>query len=381
MNLKNLLTSLLIMAIVAVAGFFYLDGKKEDEKVLVVEESAVQNEEKAEEEEVLVPISIPEAKKVESPKPTEFNCTGEKAADFACYRAYYSGLVDNGGLAQAFTDLKARYKENNYVVSQCHQIVHVIGFEASKKFTDVGEAFKRGDNFCSSGYYHGTLEGVVSKIGYNNVISKLNGICASIAEENRYSLMHHNCTHGLGHGLMAINDSEVFDSLILCDALTDSWEQSSCHGGVFMENIIFDEKYHKSKFLKPEDPLYPCNAVEDRYKDPCYLIQTAYMLKVTNGNWQEVFELCSSVGSYSPTCYQSLGRDASGWHYADIEKIKSICMLGVSSEQQSNCIVGAVKDVVWYRYSDVEGKALCASLDSSIQPICYSTVESYFTSL
>ena len=47
------------------------------------------------------------------------------------------------------------------------------------------------------------------------------------------------CLHGLGHGLTANAEHDIFRALRLCDALEGDWDRGSCYSGVFMENIIF----------------------------------------------------------------------------------------------------------------------------------------------
>ena len=299
---------------------------------------------------------------------------------FGCYEDYYKILVADKGVAAAFTDLKARYAGNGYIKSQCHPITHVIGNWAVELYPDVGQAYIEGDSFCWSGYYHGVMEGIIGKISRPALPAKMDGICDTIPGKLAYSFDYYNCVHGLGHGVMAITQDELFESLTLCDNLVGGWEQSSCHGGVFMENIIIDNKNHFTKYLKPEEALYPCTAVEDRYKGTCYLMQTSYMLKVTNSDFSKVFDLCSQVGNFAATCYQSLGRDASGRSISNVEATKSSCSLGKDYDQKSNCIVGAVKDFVSYHHSDVQAKQLCAALETDLQSTCFSTVESYYKS-
>jgi len=149
---------------------------------------------------------------------------------------------------------------------------------------------------------------------------------------------------------------------------------------VFMENVIVDNKNHFTKYLKPDEPLYPCSAADDKYKGTCYLMQTSYMLKVTNGDFSKVFALCSTVGGFAATCYQSLGRDASGRSISSIEPTKATCGLGKDYDQKSNCIIGAVKDFVSYHHSDVQAKQLCNALETELQSICTSTLNEYYKS-
>src|SRR3954464_11356735 len=72
-------------------------------------------------------------------------------------------------------------------------------------------------------------------------------------------------------------------SLDSCDTLTEEWERSQCSGGVFMENEMTQVNPNRpSKYLKADQPLYPCAEVKSEYKTQCYGRQTGYALKVTN---------------------------------------------------------------------------------------------------
>ena len=52
-----------------------------------------------------------------------------------------------------------------------------------------------------------------------------------------------------------------------------------------MQNIMFaqtpdQEVNYQPKYLKNDDPMYPCTAVEGKYKEQCYLMQTSQALSV-----------------------------------------------------------------------------------------------------
>lgn len=309
-------------------------------------------------------------------------CQGDRVSNFDCYEDHYADLIKTESVDAAFIDLRNRYNENSYVVSQCHPIAHVIGQIAVKKYPTAAEAYTHGDSFCWSGYYHGVLEGIVGKIGQENVIAQINNICGSIAGKEDYSFEYYNCVHGLGHGLMAMTNTELFESLKLCDNLKGNWEQTSCYGGVYMENVMVDNKNHFTNYLKPDDPLYPCNKVDTKYKSACYLMQTSYMLKVTGGDFTKVFSLCATADAdFVATCYQSLGRDASGRSVSDVTSTKSTCDMGQDFAAKSNCIMGAVKDFVAYHHSDLQAKEFCHALSTpDLIAICLSTAESYYQS-
>lgn len=307
-------------------------------------------------------------------------CTGPESQDFECYERHYVNLVKSHGITAAFDDLKARYQTNSYVVAQCHPIAHVIGREAALKFKTPGEAYVQGDGFCWSGYYHGVLETFIARVGREGLPAQMDHICDGIKGKDRYSFDYYNCVHGLGHGVMAITDTELFQSLDYCDNLTGSWEQESCASGVFMENVIVDNLNHFTKYLKPQEPLYPCTESPAKYKNTCYLMQTSYILKINGGDFTDTFEWCRKAEEgYRATCFQSLGRDASGRSSSDVARTKETCLLGIDFFERSNCMIGAVKDFISYFHSDVQAENLCASLgEADLTATCRSTKIAYY---
>jgi hypothetical protein len=75
--------------------------------------------------------------------------------------------------------------------------------------------------------------------------------------------------------------------------------------------------------------MYPCNSVEQTFKEPCYLIQTAYALRQTGQDFAKVFDMCGAVEEdMRDTCWQSLGRDASGNSVSNISITRERCELG-----------------------------------------------------
>lgn len=317
---------------------------------------------------------------------TLVDCLGTpRESELDCWRERMEVMVaQNDSNTKVFADANAAYQTSTYVKSNCHQIAHIIGRASGKKYADVTKAYEDGDDFCSSGYYHGVLEAALTITDKDTILSKLNAICSGVKNEGIYKLKHYNCVHGLGHGLMQLHDSELFTALNSCDRLVDNWERQSCLGGVFMENIMNEfNPGHTTSYLKSDDLLYPCNAVDNYYKEPCYLIQTAHMLKSTGQNFAKVFELCGTVASpYDATCYQSLGRDASGNSVSNLDATVNSCNLGLSTRARENCYIGAVKDFVWHYNNLDQGLILCDRIatEPNIRETCINTAKSYYSS-
>ena len=309
-----------------------------------------------------------------------YTCKTGEADGILCLESTYQALTRAKGVQAAFKQLKLAYQQDPQVRSDCHVLAHVIGRTEADKVSDVDTAFAQGDNYCWSGYYHGVMESIVKRIGANNLAAQIPVICANVKQKKPYSFDHYNCVHGLGHGVMDVTNSQLFDSLKTCDRLTDDWERQSCYGGVFMENEMDEINLdHKTVFFKADDPMYPCTAVDEQYKNQCYLMQTSHALRVANENYAQVFGECGALETaYRNVCYQSLGRDVSGNTTSSVELTKQDCMLGQNREAQSNCIVGAVKDFISYYHSDQQAGALCISLDVTLRDLCQTTKQKYY---
>lgn len=304
--------------------------------------------------------------------------------NFKCFSSYYEQTVKNFGAGIAMNDIKKRATENGTVLTVCHPLTHTIGRTASASYKTAGEAFLHGDSYCWSGYFHGILEGIIDRIGAKNLPKELNNICADIPGRVTYNFDYYNCVHGIGHGIMSENEDEVFLSLKMCDNLDGAWEKESCYSGVYMQNIIDNTEVadsgNKVKYLKPSEPLYPCTAVEDRYKGQCYLGQTSYALQVTGYDYKKVFDLCSSVEApYRNICNQSMGRDVANQMRHDAKLTKEKCLIPSNQDDVDNCIIGAAKEIISYYHSDKESLAFCNILDGKTKDMCISVTNSYYS--
>lgn len=309
-----------------------------------------------------------------------YKCNGDPEG-ILCLEQSYQKYTSQYGVAPAFVKLKAAYNTDAAVRADCHLLSHIIGRTAADTARSVDDAYSQGDNFCWSGYYHGVMESIVSRINEQALPAKIPAICADLKKDKPYSFYHYNCVHGLGHGILDVYRGDLFTALKLCDRLTDSWEQESCYGGVFMENEM-DEISHDrpTVYLKSDQPMYPCTTVADRYKQQCYLMQTSHALRLANEDFSVVFAECSEVdAAYVDTCYQSLGRDASGNTSSTLAPTKASCLLGPTEDAQTNCIIGAVKDFISYYHSDKQANELCNALSSSLQSTCQTTKTEYYS--
>jgi len=307
-------------------------------------------------------------------------CTGARSVDFGCFIARYEALTRTSGAGAALADLAERRKTNGYLIAACHQLTHVVGRTAGGLHGTA--AFSQGSDLCASGFYHGVTEAVMTSIGPERIIDRALSVCAEHREGSDHAYLLYNCVHGMGHGFMAVFGSDIFRSLAGCDALADSLEQHHCYGGVFMENLTaMDNPARPSRALRPDQPLYPCTAVQPRHKGDCYVKQTAYAVYLSNDDFGAVFRLCRDDADldFRAVCYQGIGGDAAikSSKYvigpaAQAATTRQLCLLGPDHEARSNCIVGAVTTSVRdLEGDDTKARALCGALDDrDLAAIC-----------
>lgn len=304
------------------------------------------------------------------PDDTEIADCGQ---DTLCYEQALGNVAFKDGPKPALKQF-ARLIEANPVVSVgCHRMAHMIGSAALARYEDnVPRAFAEGDSTCWSGYYHGILEraflGTSSKAEMGE---KAQGICED-ADMRKDLWITYQCVHGLGHGLMIRSGYAVPTALEICDLLKTEWDQLSCYGGVFMENISTSYGT-KSPWLKDGDLVYPCASVEDKYRQSCYLMVTSRILQANGYDWQETIALCRTQGEpWRDTCFQSLGRDASGSTQQTPAKINELCRLTADAPaDEAACFDGAARDVAANYSSAERGREVCVLAPGASKPRCY----------
>jgi hypothetical protein len=81
-----------------------------------------------------------------------------------------------------------------------------------------------------------------------------------------------------------------------------------------------------SKWVRDDDPLYPCPVVAERHKLYCYLMVTSRILPLMSWDFAKTADWCrKSERQWVAMCFQSFGRDASGTTRGNIPRILEIC--------------------------------------------------------
>ena len=299
--------------------------------------------------------------------------------DTKCLEQAFGNLVFNDGPKPALDRLQRALGTNATVAADCHRIAHRMGSAALKRYKDkVAPAFIAGSPVCASGYYHGIIERAFLGQPTDKLAIVARQLCSDpkITEQR---FLAYQCIHGLGHGLMIYTGYDLPGSLRTCDDLRNGFDRVSCSGGVFMEN--FNSSYGvTSKYLRKNDPIYPCNSVAERYKLYCYQLVTANILRVENYDQAKTADACRrSEKRWVKTCFESFGRDVSGIAGKDADKALASCRL--AKQNEGDCLYGASREIVNADAAAERGGRFCARAPARHRAHCYEGVGSVLASL
>jgi hypothetical protein len=306
-------------------------------------------------------------------------------AKIRCYQSHLETVLQMEGTERALAELEQITAQDPEALREAHPLVHHVGQQSFTRYGSAPLALSHCRDVFWSGCYHGVLQGYLSSLPMVEPQHIL-PLCPTSETVSAYSFQRYNCLHGLGHGLTIQFRYDLLKSLAFCDTLQGPWDRESCYGGVFMENIVSFQQARQAKpssehphhdatsFLNPQDLLYPCSVLHEKYLRACYLMQTSAVLTFLNYDFAQAFSQCARVqGDHQTTCYRSLGRDISGFTLRDAGRVNELCRLG-QGDQVQQCFIGAVKDFILTDASPDPGLSLCRSLDGPFKKDCYATV-------
>ncbi|MBA2461060.1 MAG: hypothetical protein H0V45_04725 [Actinobacteria bacterium] len=296
-----------------------------------------------------------------------------ECSDAQCYEQAFGNLSFERGPRTALAEFGDAMRTNRVVESDCHRIAHTIGSAALARYEGkIATAFSQGASTCWSGYYHGILERAF--IGANSRL-EMGSIARSVCEDSTVrasTWLAYQCVHGLGHGLMIQGGYDLQLALSICDDLRTDWDRTSCFGGTFMENLSSSYGV-RSRWLKDDDLVFPCNSVGDRYEGSCYLLVTSRILQATGYDWEKAARTCAGVErKWVATCFQSYGRDASGFTRQSARRIIRLCAL--AGHGRADCVYGAARDVTANDAGGDRAAKLCRRVLAGERSRCFNGI-------
>lgn len=291
----------------------------------------------------------------------------------SCYKNITHDFLAHIPLATIFKVFQEN-ETREEIFASCHEVMHYVGRHVYEQEGKVGTALSKCSSVCFEGCLHGVVEGYVLKknISLDAIANEIPNMCGKISDYDKPELFN-QCIHGIGHAVMLLTQNEVPDSLKLCDVLKTREESELCYSGVFMENSNSStNKDHPSKYVKKDDPFYPCAILDKKYKKMCYELQSFKAFEFENKDWMKTFALCNSIPSeYQSGCYKSLGSSQVGFTQ-DVMQMKQNC--DMAPAQYRNICDLAIVSTLSTRYSGDSSKmiAFCLIVDLQSKKNCYS---------
>lgn len=304
-----------------------------------------------------------------------FACQATHDESGRCFQFAANAMLSRASFPQVL-DTIAKNESNPYVYERCHITLHYLSQLEYKKVKNLQTVFSKCIPTCLEGCYHGAVEGYfIDKqipLDQNDAISREIPVVCGKSEQYEKKEIYNQCLHGIGHAVMFLTGSDVPRSLHLCDALNAKNTETLCYTGVFMENTNnATDPTHPTRFIKKEDPMYPCNIVDTSYQTICYALQTSYFFKLTNFDWNKTAALCAKEpDQYQPPCYTTMGSNQIGY-ISDLKKVAANCS-SLLSDGKKQCVQGVVSHLLIRfggRYE--QSFEFCKMVDDSFKKYCY----------
>jgi hypothetical protein len=283
--------------------------------------------------------------------------TGKLSAEqFAAYKEKYLTLLVESTPRETLAALREEVSNDATLARACHPLAHEIGRATYNTTHDFTESLAQQDEICNSGFLHGVIEAHFSES--EDVLAEIPETCKDFDQE---SYLGWQCLHGIGHGLMYFTAQDLPRSLALCDELPLA-ARSTCANGVFMDNFNTDQVLHPSRFLKADDPSYPCAEQQDRHKSDCYTYAPTYYLALNPGEYDSALDWCRSVEKeFASSCFWGVGSQTIKENSKTPEFAIEICEKGAPAETDA-CIKGALNLLALHHGSIEPVETLCATL-------------------
>lgn len=328
-----------------------------------------------------------------------------------CANKHLMGVLGAEGSMYAFDVLEAMTALDRDVKRMDHPMAHVLGRHALYVYGTIGETLITCSHKVFQGCIHGALQEYFERVELDD--ADLDAVCPPGASAfERYA-----CMHGLGHGLVLATGYDLPHSLDLCASLGEHTDRVNCYGGAFMENVVahndhiraggtfaghgrdpqtegsgdghghhgdehhgHDHGGHHAHggdsvpdfWVDPEDPYFPCNALDGEYEPYCWRMQTSLIHFLNGGDFEATAAICAELdGSSKTRCYSSMGRDASSWAQRDPQGVAQRCGFIHDGTYRYQCIQGAVAELVTNYADPYQGLPYCADYPESDRGLCY----------
>jgi hypothetical protein len=292
-----------------------------------------------------------------------------------CMEELAGGMLDRAEIPEILEVFAAHHREPAFF-NNCHEEAHYLGREAYKRIGSLVKVYSQSSEVCLGGVFHGALEGyfianglILGPDNQEEIRGAVSSVCHEVEAETLHSLGQ--CHHGLGHALMFAAEDSLPNALSLCDALEKLTYREVCYTGAFMQNVVNRNSVdHPVYMLKENDPMYPCNVLDERYKRICY---TYAVLEQFQGDLQKGIKLCGSIPEEMRVeCFRTLGRNAVMYIDEPVDLVKN-CQQIEGSAYREACLLSSAGELL-IRYDLVSPLSLemCSLMDAELREKCFS---------
>lgn len=129
---------------------------------------------------------------------------------------------------------------------------------------------------------------------------------------------------------------------------------------------------HPGKYIKADDPFYPCNFLEEKYSRLCWRYQSSYFALITKHDWVKTAALCQQVPeTYQDDCFRTIGTNQVGFTQ-DTGQMRKNCSLMPTPHFQEVCLVGVISSFAYRFVGDGERmENFCTGVDKPFQEACF----------
>ncbi len=276
----------------------------------------------------------------------------------------------------AWEYVKGAYNTPEGVVGNPHDMAHLVG---QLLFKDEGFS---GLSVCEPlfafGCYHGLMQIAFDKnketgdeANYKQDLLKAQSGCENVASATSPS--YWSCVHGIGHGVATFREFDLKKSLADCDVFSESI-RTYCYDGVFMESSTSAPP----SFYTKENPIYPCDSVEEDKKTACTRSQVQVMRLRFGMDTGAIANACYTTGNKNIIyhCTDALGYFIAQTASGDPRKIISGCREISKEEASGQCTAAAAGELVFQNARGWQNsvKVICESLKEPYKKNCEERV-------
>lgn len=260
---------------------------------------------------------------------------------------------------------------------QTHLLNHVVGDFLYEKYGSAGLPYCR-DYFLSS-CYHGFILHAIAKGGMPEVAKSFSE-CLKFGPH-----VSMQCAHAIGHGFLAnAGYKNLTQALDTCDqaiSTMPNFPSFNCYDGVFMENIwaVHDDgEPSPDRWVKKEDPFYPCNdpRIGEKYLLGCWSNQPSLAYQHFGGDIKKVaHDVCNKLeeGKLQHMCFDGLARQIHPLTNGDSNRTMELCNLMPDDKWSNFCVSIIAGSAYSVGDRDVPFE-ICALVQESGKQDCYSRV-------